>query len=80
MSFSILTNFWALRVTLWYVVRSANAHVRHVVRLNRCCWVTSMSEDLSEYLEQDIIGLILQYLYEKNYTEAAHKYDLVDLL
>jgi hypothetical protein len=29
--------------------------------------------ELSKYLEQDLTGLIIQYLTEKGYIDAAHK-------
>lgn len=31
-------------------------------------------DELSYFLEQDLIGIVLQYLKEKGYDEAAHKY------
>lgn len=36
----------------------------------------SSEPDLSEYLEQDIVGLVLQYLKEKGFQETAHLYVL----
>lgn len=32
------------------------------------------AEEMAVYLEQDIIGVLLQYLREKGYQETARKY------
>lgn len=38
----------------------------------KCPWALIMAEDISEYLEQDIVGLVLQYLQEKGFQDTAH--------